>query len=172
MTHHGALGECFPPRLMRRLHFLEGGGTIPWMGLVNRGWSLPVERRTIVDHLNDAGYQLFARSMFAALFDTAPPTVNEVLRKTVIDKNRQFFRRYRPANTFYYAGGRNKQYGYLDFLPAMKNFDVMTANRERRGGAVIFTLPVCSILMPNKTSRIPCGLDVTTTEEERGRKEM
>lgn len=27
------------------------------MGLVNRGWSLPVERRTIVDHLNDAGYQ-------------------------------------------------------------------------------------------------------------------
>jgi arylsulfatase A-like enzyme len=26
------------------------------MGLVNRGWSLPVERRTIVDHMNDAGY--------------------------------------------------------------------------------------------------------------------
>ena len=26
------------------------------MGLVNRGWSLPVERRTVVDHLNDAGY--------------------------------------------------------------------------------------------------------------------
>jgi len=26
------------------------------MGLVNRGWSLPVERRTIVDYMNDAGY--------------------------------------------------------------------------------------------------------------------
>jgi len=26
------------------------------MGLVNRGWSLPVDRRTIVDHMNDAGY--------------------------------------------------------------------------------------------------------------------
>lgn len=26
------------------------------MGLVNRGWSLPVQRRTVVDHLNDAGY--------------------------------------------------------------------------------------------------------------------
>lgn len=37
MTGHGALGQCFPPRLMRRLHFIEGGGTIPWMGLVNRG---------------------------------------------------------------------------------------------------------------------------------------
>jgi arylsulfatase A-like enzyme len=27
------------------------------MGLVNRGWSLPEERRTIVDELNDAGYE-------------------------------------------------------------------------------------------------------------------
>ena len=41
MTNHGALGMCFPPRLMGRLHFLEGGGTIPWMGLVNRGLTDP-----------------------------------------------------------------------------------------------------------------------------------
>jgi hypothetical protein len=41
MTDHGALGACFPPRLMRRLHFIEGGGTIPWMGLVNHGLADP-----------------------------------------------------------------------------------------------------------------------------------
>jgi len=41
MANHGALGECFPPRLMRRLHFIEGGGTIPWMGLVNHGLADP-----------------------------------------------------------------------------------------------------------------------------------
>jgi len=41
MADHGALGECFPPRLMGRLHFLEGGGTIPWMCLVNRGLADP-----------------------------------------------------------------------------------------------------------------------------------
>lgn len=41
MSNHGALGACFPPRLMGRLHFLEGGGTIPWIGLVNRGLSDP-----------------------------------------------------------------------------------------------------------------------------------
>jgi hypothetical protein len=41
MTQHGALGACFPPRLMGRLHFLEGGGTTPWMGLVNRGLTDP-----------------------------------------------------------------------------------------------------------------------------------
>ncbi len=37
MTNHGALGALFPPRLMRKIHFIEGGGTIPWMGLVNHG---------------------------------------------------------------------------------------------------------------------------------------
>ena len=37
MKNHGPLGALFPPRLMKRLHFIEGGGTIPWMGLVNGG---------------------------------------------------------------------------------------------------------------------------------------
>jgi hypothetical protein len=41
MNNHGDLGACFPPRRMGRLHFLEGGGTIPWMGLVNRGLADP-----------------------------------------------------------------------------------------------------------------------------------
>ena len=31
----------------------------------------------------------------------------------------------------YYTGGRSKTYGYLDFLPAMKNFDIMTSNRQQ-----------------------------------------
>ena len=83
-------------------------------------------------HLNDAGYQLLANAMFTDLFQTSPPTVNEDIRATVIDKNRQYFRRYRPANTFYYTGGRNKSYGYLDFLPAMRNFDIMASNRDER----------------------------------------
>ena len=47
-------------------------------------------------------------------------------------ENKQFFRRFRPVNTFYYTGGRNRSYGYLDFLPAMRNFDIMTANRDQR----------------------------------------
>ena len=83
-------------------------------------------------HLNDTGYQVFADSAFRGLFGQARPKSNEQLRQAIIDKNRQFFRRYRPANTFYYTGGRNKSYGYLDFLPAMKNFDLMVANRDQR----------------------------------------
>ena len=83
-------------------------------------------------HLNEAGYRVFANAAFGQLFGRDIPEVDEAIRKVVIDKNRQFFRRYRPANTFYYTGGRNKSYGYLDFLPAMKNFDIMVANRDER----------------------------------------
>lgn len=37
-TNHGALGELYPVRSMgKQIHFLEGGGTIPWMGLVCHG---------------------------------------------------------------------------------------------------------------------------------------
>ena len=46
-------------------------------------------------------------------------------------KTPQYFRRYRPVNSFYYTGGRNGSYGYLDFLPAMRNFDIMVGNRDQ-----------------------------------------
>jgi len=83
-------------------------------------------------HLNEAGYRLFAREVFQTVFQESPPDVDEDLRAVVVDMNRQYFRRYRPLNTFYYTGDRNKDYGYLDFLPAMRNFEMMAANREAR----------------------------------------
>ena len=83
-------------------------------------------------HLNEAGYKVFAETLFAQTFGGKAPTVNEPVRAAVIEKNKQFFRRYRPVNTFYYTGGRNRSYGYLDFLPAMRNFDIMVQNRDRR----------------------------------------
>lgn len=83
-------------------------------------------------HLNEAGYGLFSREVFLALFEESPPDLNEELRSVVVDMNRQYFRRYRPLNTFYYTGDRNKDYGYLDFLPAMRNFEMMASNREAR----------------------------------------
>ena len=83
-------------------------------------------------HLNAEGDALAAGRMFRGIFGTTPPTVTKELRAAVVDKNRQYFRRYRPLNTFYYTGGRSKDYGYLDFLPAMRNFELMTANRDQR----------------------------------------
>lgn len=83
-------------------------------------------------HLTKDGYRIFAEELFRGVFGESPPEVEEDLREVVVDKNRQYFRRYRPVNTFYYTGDRNKDYGYLDFLPAMRNFEMMTANREDR----------------------------------------
>ena len=83
-------------------------------------------------HLNTLGDEVFSRSLFRRVFGEEPPNVNEELLKTIVDKNRQYFRRFRPLNTFYYTGGRNKDHGYLDFLPAMRNFDLMVANRDQR----------------------------------------
>jgi hypothetical protein len=42
---HGALGALYPQRKVftEELHFIEGGGTIPWMRLVSRGLTDPSE---------------------------------------------------------------------------------------------------------------------------------
>lgn len=82
--------------------------------------------------LNEKGQKLFAESLFRETFQETPPAVKPELREAIVDKDRQFFRRFRPLNTFYYTGGRNRDYGYLDFLPAMRNFDIMVENRDRR----------------------------------------
>lgn len=87
-------------------------------------------------HLTGEGYAIVADSIFRETFGESAPPMNEELRQVVVDKDRQYFRRYRPLNTFYYTGGRSKEYGYLDFLPAMRNFEIMTANRDQRIWAI------------------------------------
>ena len=93
-------------------------------------------------HLTEAGDGIFATALFNGTFGITPPAIDENLRKAVIDRDRQYQRRYRPLNAFYYTGGRNKEYGYLDFLPAMKNFDQMVENRDQQILAIAQGKPV------------------------------
>ncbi|WP_299668708.1 nucleoside hydrolase-like domain-containing protein [uncultured Polaribacter sp.] len=38
MKHHGSLGALYPERRFgKKMGFMEGGGTVPWIGLVNKG---------------------------------------------------------------------------------------------------------------------------------------
>ncbi|MDV6028976.1 MAG: hypothetical protein F9B45_02480 [Phycisphaera sp. RhM] len=83
-------------------------------------------------HLNEDGDRFFSKTLFEKVFRRDAPDIKPELLQVIADKNRQFFRRFRPLNTFYYTGGRSKAYGYLDFLPAMRNFDLMTANRDAK----------------------------------------
>ncbi len=87
-------------------------------------------------HFTREGDALVSERIFRGLFSKSPAPLSEELRRTVVDKNNQFFRRYRPLNSFYYTGGRRKDHGYLDFLPAMRNFELLTANRDKRIWAI------------------------------------
>ena len=79
-------------------------------------------------HLNDAGYQLLRWCI--ADFSSRMRGGVRGTQAGGQGKNRQFFRRYRFSIRF--ITGRSKSYGYLDFLPAMRNFEIMTANRDSR----------------------------------------
>ena len=118
---------------MREVAQENGVGFVDVFSVTEKAMSSPGGDLTINGcHLNEDGYSLFSSTLFRGLFETEPPKPNDEIRKNILDRNRQYFRRYRPLNTFYYTGGRNKTYGYLDFLPAMKNFDIMVANRDQR----------------------------------------
>lgn len=113
-------------------------------------------------HLDAEGYEVFARSLYRQVFGEDASAINETLRTNIIDKNRQYSRRYRPLNTFYYTGGRRKSYGYLDFLPAMKNFEVMTANRDQRSWKLAQDMEVATKVDDSNVPPLP------ETKESRG----
>ncbi|MBI4622110.1 MAG: hypothetical protein HY736_02675 [Verrucomicrobia bacterium] len=83
-------------------------------------------------HLEDAGYAVLGDTLYRATFGTAAPKGNAELHAAIVDKNQHLFRRYRPLDTFYYTGDRNKGFGEGDFLPVMRNFDLKAANRDQR----------------------------------------
>ena len=93
-------------------------------------------------HFGQEGDLLFSRVLFQALFGRQPPQPRPDVVAAIVDRNQQYFRRFRPLNTFYYTGGRNRDYGYLDFLPAMRNFDLMTEVRDRRIHDLVAGRPV------------------------------
>ena len=95
-------------------------------------FSKPDSQHTTNGHaLRANGHTVFAKATYKALFSEPAPTHNKAVQKLVLDKAFNFEQRYRPLNTYYYTGGRRSSYGYLDFLPAMRNFDIMVANRDK-----------------------------------------
>ncbi|MBI1367486.1 MAG: hypothetical protein GC162_02405 [Planctomycetes bacterium] len=87
-------------------------------------------------HLNDAGYQLFARQLYASCFHEDPPTFNESLRQAILDKNEKFFHRYRTLNDTYIYGERKNPYGVVNFPGEFTKWDQMIANRDARIAAL------------------------------------
>ena len=86
-------------------------------------------------HLNDAGNRLAAAYMMQALFGSQPEAdwaSLEPLRTAVVDKNVQFFHRYRPINSYYVMGGRRNPFGVVNFPAEMEKLDAMVRVRDGR----------------------------------------
>jgi plastocyanin len=115
-------------------------------------------------HMDGQGYAIFAKALFEASFGGTAPRVDEAVREMVVDKNRHYFWRFRPLNTFYYTGGRNRSYGYLDFLPAMRNYDLMVGNRD----AAIWARAAGNRSAKADDSKVP---PLPATKESRGANE-
>ncbi len=78
--------------------------------ITRQAMSSPGEDLTVNGiHLNDQGYELFSAALFKEVFRESAPKVKENIRTMVVEKDRQYLRRYRPLNTFYYTGGRKGQ---------------------------------------------------------------
>ncbi len=114
-------------------------------------------------HYDDKGYQVMGEALFRETFSATAPEPGKELVAAIADKNTQFFHRYRPLNGFYYTGDRNKDYGYLDFLPAMRSFDVMVANRDAHIWSIANDKP-----KPIDDSNVP---PMPETKESRGANE-
>lgn len=70
-------------------------------------------------HLNDRGYRVLAEDLtkfrYLGAFDK--------LRNLVVEKNRQFFLRWRPVNGEYVYGRRKSPFGVLSYPPEMEQLD-------------------------------------------------
>ncbi len=55
----------------------------------------------------------------------------ETLRQAIVEKNANFFYRWRPANAEYVFGRRAKPYGVVSFPPEMETFDSMLETADR-----------------------------------------
>lgn len=84
-------------------------------------------------HLNDRGQRLVAEMLATALGMTEPWTKKaEPIRQLVIDKNKQFFFRWRPINGEYVYGRRREPFGVISFPPEMAQWQKMTEDLDQK----------------------------------------
>lgn len=79
-------------------------------------------------HFTDEGYSLVS-DIIATKLGLAVPNVEsstETLRQIVVEKNKQFFFRWRPINGEYVYGRRKEPFGVLSYPPEMAELDRLT----------------------------------------------
>lgn len=86
-------------------------------------------------HLNENGYQQLASIWFEEMgYSTSGIDWDQLegLREVTIEKNREFFYRWRAVNGEYIYGRRKEPFGIHTFPPEMKRLDVMIQELDRQ----------------------------------------
>lgn len=85
-------------------------------------------------HLDDRGYQVFAKVLDEGLFGPAPKYKTDLakLYPEVQEKCLQFFYDHRAVNGFYIYGGRKNPFGVVNFPQEFAKLRKMIENRDQR----------------------------------------
>ena len=82
-------------------------------------------------HLTGPGCRAVSQIIALGLGVSDPlPKEHESLREMIVEKNRQFFLRWRPVNGEYIFGRRNKPFGIMTYPPEMEQLDRQIAALE------------------------------------------
>lgn len=79
-------------------------------------------------HLNDRGCRTLAEDLTKLHYQES----FDGLRQLVVEKNRQFFLRWRPSNGEYVYGRRKKPFGVLTYPPEMEQLDRLVGELEEK----------------------------------------
>jgi len=92
-------------------------------------------------HFTDEGCRIVSEVLAIGLGFTDPlPGESEPVREIVIEKNRQFFLRWRPVNAEYIFGRRNKPFGVMSYPPEMAQLDRQIEELDQKIHEAVVTL--------------------------------
>lgn len=84
-------------------------------------------------HLNERGYAAVSRMLASALgIPPAEGEASKAIRELVVEKDRQFFFRWRPVNAEYVFGRRKEPFGVLSYPPEMAALDRIIADLDEK----------------------------------------
>lgn len=84
-------------------------------------------------HLNEKGYAILSEILASGLqLNFTNRSKGEAIRKTVIEKNKEFFYYWRPVNAEYIVGTRNEPYGVITFPPEIDQIEKLVERYDQQ----------------------------------------
>ena len=92
----------------------------------------------------------------------------EELRETIVDKNQQFYYRFRAVNGEYIYGRRKNPFGTKSFPPEMKKLDEMVRSRDEKIWYLSQPKPAVQFLLTRVEKQECDAADALSSRAQRG----